>query len=97
MLSNVLSGDKVSVLVNNGWEPDREDKFTRVLLLDRGTVPFSQVMSMVVTETEVSVKELREMEQVKVRGAVLPAKSGPGGTETLMFGVETGKMLSMSY
>ena len=61
MLSNILSGDKVSVLVNDGWEPDREETITRLSLLDKGVVPFSQVISMVVTKTEVSVAGLREM------------------------------------
>ena len=53
-------------------------------------------MSMVVTKTEVSVAGLREMEHIRVRGAVLPARSGPGGIETLTFGVGTGKTLSIS-
>ena len=88
VLSNVLSGDKVRVLVKDGWEPVRGEMVTRS---DRDAVPFSQVMSMVVTEIGLSVAGLREMVQVRVRGVVLPAYSGPGGTVILTSGVETGK------
>ena len=47
-------------------------------------------MSMSVTDMVVSVAELKEMVQVRVRGAVLPAYSGPLGTVTSTSGVETG-------
>ena len=89
-MSNVLSGDKVRVLVKDGWEPDREEIVTRASVLDKGVVPFSQVMSMVVTETGLSVAGLMEMVQVRVRGVVLPAYSGPEGSVILTSGVETG-------
>ena len=39
--------------------------------------------------TSVSVAELMEMVQMRVRGAIRPAKSGPGGTVTTTSGVET--------
>ena len=91
VLSNVISGDKVRVLINDGMEPERGEIVTRRSLLDKGVVPFSQVMSMVVTETGLSVAGLREMVQVRVRGVVLPAYSGPGGTVMLTSGVETGE------
>ena len=89
VLSNVISGDKVRVLINDGMEPERGEIVTRRSLLDKGVVPFSQVMSMVVTETGLSVAGLREMVQVRVRGVVLPAYSGPGGTMMMTSGVET--------
>ena len=90
MLSNVLRGDKVRVLVNGCWEPERGEIATLASLLDKGVDPFSQVTSMSVTDTSVSVAELREMVQVRMRGVVLPAYSGPGGTVIVMSGVETG-------
>ena len=37
----------------------------------------------------VSMAELIKMVQVRVRGAIRPAKSGPGGTVTTTSGVET--------
>ena len=46
---------------------------------------------MSVTDISVSVAELREMLQVRVRGVVLPAYSGPGGTVIVTSGVETGR------
>ena len=52
-------------------------------------VPLSQVTSMSVIETSVSVAGLMEMVQVRVRGVVLPANSGPGGNMTVIAGVET--------
>ena len=91
VLSYVLSGDKVRVLVKDGREPDREEIVTRSSLSDRDSVPFSQVTSMVDIEIGLSVAGLREMVQVRVRGVVLPAYSGPGGTVILTSGVETGK------
>ena len=64
---------------------------TLASLLDKCLIPFSQVMSTVVSETMMSVAGLREMVQVRVRGVVLPAYSGPGGTVMMTSGVETGK------
>ena len=91
VLSNVLRGDKVRMLANGCWEPEGEEIVTLALLLDKVVEPFSQVMSMSVTDTAVSVAELREMVQVRVRGVVLPAYSGPEGTVIVMSGVETGR------
>ena len=79
------------LLVNGCREPEREEIVTLTSLLDKGVEPFSQVTSMSVTDTSVSVAELREMLQVRVRGVVLPAYSGPGGTVIVMSGVETGR------
>ena len=76
MLSNVLRGDKVRLLVNGCCEPEGEEIVTLASLLDIGVEPFSQVTSMSVTDTSVSVAELREMLQVRVKGVVLPAYSG---------------------
>ena len=90
LLSNVLRGDKVRLLMNGGCEPERGEIVTLFVLLDKGVEPFSQVMSMSVTDMAVSVAELKEMVQVRVRGAVLPAYSGPSGTVTSTSGVETG-------
>ena len=78
------------LLVNNGCEPERREIVTLLALLDKGVEPFSQVMSMSVIDMAVSVAELKEMAQVRVRGAVLPAYSGPLGTVTSTSGVETG-------
>ena len=89
MLSNILRGDRVRLLVNGCREPERGEIVTRLVLLDRGVEPFNQVMSMSVTDMVVSVAELKEMVQVKVRGAVLPAYNGPGGIVILTSGVET--------
>ena len=76
--------------MNSCWEPERGEIVTLLVLLDKGVEPFSQVMSMSVTDMVVSVAELKEMVQVKVRGAVLPAYSGPPGIVTSISGVETG-------
>ena len=62
---------------------------TLASLLDKRMIPLNQVMSTVVSETMMSVAGLREMVQVRVRGVVLPAYSGPGGTVILTSGVET--------
>ena len=59
------------------------------MLLDKGVEPFSQVMSMSVTDMAVSVAELKEIVHVRVRTVKLPANSGPGGTVILTSGVET--------
>ena len=91
VLSNALSGDKMRLLVNGCWEPERGEMVTLSSLLDKGAEPFSQVMSMSVTDMVVSVAEFMEMVQVRVRGVVLPAYRGPGGTVILMFGLETGE------
>ena len=89
-MSNVLNGSKVRVLVNDGWEPEMGE-VTRSSPLDKEVVPLNQVTSMSVTETSVSVAGLMEMVQVRLRGVILPANSGPGGTVMLTSGVETGK------
>ena len=91
VLSNVLKGDKVRLLVNGCQEPERGEIVTLSSLLDKGAEPFSQMMSMSVTDMVVSVAEFMEMVQVRVRGVVLPAYRGPGGTVILMSGVETGE------
>ena len=91
VLSNVLRGDNMRLLVNGCWEPERGEMVTLSSLLDKGAEPFSQVMSMSVTDMVVSVAEFMEMVQVRVRGVVLPAYRGPGGTVILMLGVETGE------
>ena len=89
LVSNVLRGDKVRVLVNGCWESEGGEIVTLASLF-KVVEPFSQATSMSVTDTSVSVAELREMVQVRVRGVVLPAYSGPGGTVIAMSGVETG-------
>ena len=90
VLSNVLSGSKVRVLMNDGWEPKIGEIVTLVSLLYKAVVPLNQVTSMsAVTETSVSVAGLMEMVQVRVRGVVLPANSGPGGRVMSTAGVET--------
>ena len=92
VLSNVLSGDKVRLLVNGCREPERGEMVTLTSsLFDKGAEPFSQVMSMSVTDTAVSVAEFMEKVQVRVRGVVFPAYRGPGGTVILTSGVETGE------
>ena len=98
VLSTVLSGSKVRVLVNGDWEPETGETVTRASLLDKLVAPLSQVL---VTTTSVSVAGLMEMVQVRVRGVVLPANSGPGGTVMLTSGVETEKkcvtVIKVSY
>ena len=78
------------MLVNGCCEPERGEIVTLLVLLDKGVEAFSQVMSMSVTDMAVSVAELKEIVQVKVRGAVLPAYSGPSGIVISISGVETG-------
>ena len=53
------------VLVNGFCEPERGETATLLVLLDKGVEPFSQVMSMSVTDMAVSVAELKEMVQVR--------------------------------
>ena len=89
VLSSVLSGSKVRVLVNDGLEPDTAEIVTLASPSNKGVLPFSQVTSVSMIATLVSVAELMEMLQVRVRGAILPANSGPGGTVTTTSGVET--------
>ena len=76
--------------MNGSCEPERGEIVTLLVLLDKGVEPFSQLMSMSVTDMAVSVAELKEMVQVRVREAVLPAYSGPSGIVTSTSGVETG-------
>ena len=79
MLSTILSGSKVRVLVNDGRKPETGEIVTLASLLDKTVIPLHQVTSMsAMTETSVSVARLMEMVQVRVRGVVLPANSGPG-------------------
>jgi hypothetical protein len=89
VLSAVLSGLNVRVLVNDGLDPETAEMVTLGSLLDKGVLPLSQVTSLSVIETSVLVAELMEMAQVRVRGAIRPAKRGPGGTVTTTSGVET--------
>ena len=92
VLSTILSGSKVRMLVNNGREPETEEIVTLASPSGSSVVPLIQVTSMLaVTETSVSVALLMEMVQVRVRGVVLPANSGPEGTVMFTSGVETGK------
>ena len=78
MLSNVLSGSKVRVVVNGGWDPEMGEMVTLSSPLAKEVVPLNQVTSMSVTETSVSVAGLMEIVQVRVRGVILPANSGLG-------------------
>ena len=89
VLSNILSEFKVRVLVNDDLEPDTEEIVTSALLLDKGVLPLSQMTSVSTMTTSVSVARLMEMLQVRVRGVVLPANSGSGGTVMITSGVET--------
>ena len=91
VLSAVLRGFKVRVLVNDGLEPVTEEMVTLASLLDKRVLPLSHVTSISVITTSVSVAGLMEMEQVRLRGATLPANSGPGGTVMTTSGVETGR------
>ena len=75
--------------MNDGLEPDTEEIVTLESLLDKGVLPLSQVTSASLTATSVSVPGLMEMLQVRVRGSIRPANSGPGGTVTITSGVET--------
>ena len=89
VLSTVLSGLNMRVLVNDGLEPVTEEMVTLASLLDKRVLPLSQVTSVSPIETSVSVSELMEMVQVRVRGAIRPAKRGPEGTVMTTSGVET--------
>ena len=86
VLSALLSGSKVRVLVNDGLEPEIEEIVTLASLLDKGMLPLSQFTSI---STSVSVPESMEMVQVRLRGVILPANSGPGGIVMSTSGVET--------
>ena len=78
--------------MNNGLEPEIGEIVTLVLvLLHKIVVPFSQVTSISVIKISLSVAELMEMVQARVRGVVPPANSGPEGTVTSTTGVETGR------
>ena len=89
VLSAVLRGSKVRVLVNDGLEPVTEEMVTLESSLDKRVLPLSQVMSVSDISISVSVAELMEMVQVRVRGAIRPAKRGPEGTVMSTSGVET--------
>jgi multisubunit Na+/H+ antiporter MnhC subunit len=73
VLSAMLRGSKVKVLVNDGLEPDTEEMVTLALPLDKCALPLSQVMSLSDMVILVSVAELMEMLQVRVREAIRPA------------------------
>ena len=75
--------------MNDGLEPETDEIVTLASLLDKGVLPLSQVTSVSVIATSVSVAGLMEMEQVRVRGAIRPANSVPGGTVMTTSGVET--------
>ena len=81
----------MSVLVNDGLEPDTAEIVTLASLLDKGVLPLSHMTSVSVIATSVSVAGLMEILQVRVKGAILPANSGPGGTIMITSGVETEK------
>ena len=83
--------------MNGACEPERGEIVTLLALLNKVVEPFSQLMSMSVTDMAVSVAELKEMVQVRVRGAVLPAYSGPLGTVTSTSGVETGERICLKH
>ena len=89
VLSAILRGSKVRMLVNDGLEPVTEEMVTLASSLDKRVLPLSQVMSISDISISVSVAELMEMAQVRVRGAIRPAKRGPGGTVMNTSGVET--------
>ena len=90
-LSAVLSGFNIRLLVNDGLEPETAEIVTLASLLDKHVLPLSQVISVSIIEISTSVALLMEMVQVRVRGAILPANSGPGGTVMSTSGVETGR------
>ena len=96
VLSAVLRGSKVRVLVNDGLEPVTEEIVTLASSLDKRVLPLNQVISISDISISVSVAELMEMVQVRVRGAIRPAKRGPGGTVMTTSGVETARK-SISY
>ena len=89
VLSSVLSGSKVRVPVNDGLEPDTAEIVTLASPSDKRVLPINHMTSVSMIATAVSVAELMEMLQVRVRGAILPANSGPGGTVMTTSGVET--------
>ena len=70
VLSVVLRGSKVRVLVNDGLEPVTEEMVTLASSLDKRVLPLSQVMSISDMATSVSVAELMEMVQVRMRGSI---------------------------
>ena len=93
VLSAVFRGSKVRVLVNDDLEPATEEMVTLASPLNNRVLPLcvSQVMSVVDMAISVSVAELMEMLQVRVRGATRPANRGPRGTVMTTSGVETGR------
>ena len=94
VLSAVLRGSKVRELVNDGLEPVTEEMVTLASPLDKDVLPLSQAILMVIS---VSVALLMEMLEVRVRGAIRPAKRGPGGTVMITSGVETARRKSIAY
>ncbi|MCG8626444.1 MAG: hypothetical protein MJE68_31150 [Proteobacteria bacterium] len=70
VLSAVLRGSKVREAENDGLEPVTEEVVTLASLLVRRVLPLSQVMSISDMAISVSVAELMEMVQVRVRGAM---------------------------
>ena len=63
---------------------------TLLLPFDNGPTLSNHETSTVAAVIKMSVAELMEMVQVRVRGAIRPAKRGPGGTVMSTSGVETG-------
>ena len=85
------------VLVNDGLEPETEEIVTLESLPGNSVLSLSQVTSVSMIETSVSVAVLMEMVQVRVRGTILPANSGPGGTVMTTSGVETEWDIPVDY
>ena len=90
-LSAVLRGSKVRVLMNDSLEPVAEEMVTLASLLDKRVLPLSHVISTPDSAITISVVGLMEMLQVRVRGVIRPANSGPRGTIMITSGVETGR------
>ena len=86
----------MSVLVNDGLEPDTAEIVTLASPLDKRVLPLSHMTSVSMVATSVSVAGLMEMLQVRARGATLPANSGPGGTVMITSGVETEMRINRS-
>ena len=62
---------------------------TLLLSFDNSRTLSNHMTSTVAVVIKVSVAGLMEMVQVRMRGVVLPANSGPGGTVISTSGVET--------
>ena len=84
--SSMLGGDKVRLLVNGDWEPDRGEIVTRSVLFDNGVIPLCQVME---TVTELSKAETIVTLHVKMSGALVPTYMVSVSVETVTVGVGT--------